>query len=317
MSTTNRAFIKAYRQDTANESSTAGNSPAMLNQSSAPARDAAVRTATTATAVAGPARPAFDPKRSGPKQPLSSFITRPQSPVQPVDSEDANFLEPGTTVASFHWPKICRTLNQQSGPQLDRVADLLRAQASAGHSLVGVMGLFPRVGATTAALCLAARAARRVRRIILADGNFCHPRIASCLEAVPTVGWEEVLKQSARLADAVIRATDDNLDILALGSKGIRDPQSLAGGLQAAVSAGVLRHAYDLVLVDLGTFFDPASQPVVLELVRNMGIDTVVAVAGPESADPRDMATITEYLEPLGCQLMGTIENRVAKPPVV
>jgi len=317
MSTTNRAFIKAYRQDTANESSTAGNSPAMLNQSGAPTRDAAVRTATTTTTVAGPARPAFDPKRSGPKQPLSSFIARPQSLVQPAESEDANFLEPGTTVASFHWPKICRTLNQQSGPQLDRVADLLRAQASAGHSLVGVMGLFPRVGATTAALCLAARAARRVRRIILADGNFCHPRIASCLEAVPTVGWEEVLKQSARLADAVIRATDDNLDILALGSKGIRDPQSLAGGLQAAVSAGVLRHAYDMVLVDLGTFFDPASQPVVLELVRNMGIDTVVAVAGPESADPRDMATITEYLEPLGCQLMGTIENRVARPPVV
>ena len=157
------------------------------------------------------------------------------------------------------------------------------------------------------------RAARRVRRVILADGNFCHPRVASWLDAVPTVGWEEVLKHSAQLPDAVIRATDDNLDILALGSNATRDPQSLAAGLQAAVSAGVLRHAYDMVLVDLGTFFDPASQPVVLELVRNMGIDTVVAVAGPEPADPRDMATITEYLEPLGCQLMGTIENRVAK----
>jgi hypothetical protein len=48
-----------------------------------------------------------------------------------------------------------------------------------------------------------------------------------------------------------------------------------------------------------------------------MGIDTVVAVVGPESADPRDMATITEYLEPLGCQLMGTIENRVAKPQAI
>jgi hypothetical protein len=43
----------------------------------------------------------------------------------------------------------------------------------------------------------------------------------------------------------------------------------------------------------------------------------VVAVAGPESADPRDVATITEYLDPLGCQLMGTIENRVAKPQAI
>jgi hypothetical protein len=29
--------------------------------------------------------------------------------------------------------------------------------------------------------------------------------------------------------------------------------------------------------------------------------------------DPRDMATISEYFDPLGCQLIGTIENRVAK----
>jgi Mrp family chromosome partitioning ATPase len=313
MSTTNRAFIKAYRQDTADESPTGGTAPAMLNPSSATTRDTALSTATTTTVVGGPARRSFDPQRSGQMRPLSSFIARPQMPAQTPQNDNVNFLEPGTTVASFQWPKICRTLNQQSGPQLDRIADLLRAQASAGHSLVGVMGLFPRVGATTAALCLAARAARRVRRIILADGNFCHPRIASWLDVVPTVGWEEVLKHSAPLADAVIRATDDNLDILALGPKAARDPQPLAAGLQGAVSAGVLRHAYDLVLFDLGTFFDPTSQPVILELVRNMGIDTMLTVAGPEPADPRDMATITEHLEPLGCQLMGMIENRVGK----
>jgi Mrp family chromosome partitioning ATPase len=313
MSTTNRAFIKAYRQDTADESPTGGSAPAMLNQSGAPTREATLRTATvTATAVDGPGRSSFDPQRSSLKRPLSSFIARPQSSIE-AENDHANFLEPGTTVASFQWPQVCRTLNQHSGPQLDRVADLLRAQASAGHSLIGVLGLFPRVGATTAALCLAARAARRVRRVILADGNLCRPRVASSLDVVPTVGWEEVLKHSALLADAVIRATDDNLDILALGSKAIKNPQPLAAGLQAAVSAGVLRHAYDMVLVDLGTFFDPASQPIVLELARNMGIDSVVTVAGPEPADPRDMATITEYLEPLSCQLIGTIENRVAK----
>src|SRR5258707_7564261 len=79
MSTTNRAFIKAYRQDTADESSAGGNSPAMLNQNTAHTRDAAARNVATATAVGGPARSSFDPQRSGPKQPLSSFIGRPQS----------------------------------------------------------------------------------------------------------------------------------------------------------------------------------------------------------------------------------------------
>jgi Mrp family chromosome partitioning ATPase len=236
-----------------------------------------------------------------------------------VQNESVNLFQPGTTVASFQWPRTCRTLSLQAGEQLHRVADLFRTQADAGHSLIGVMGLFPRVGTTTAAMCLASRAARRgptatgTPRVILVDANFCHPRIASWLDAVPTVGWEEVLKHSAPLADAVIRSTDDNLDLLALGPKASRDPQPLASGLQAAVTAGVLLHAYDLVLIDLGTFFDSASQPIVLELVRNMGIDSLTAVAGPEPADPRDLATIAEYLQPVGCQLLGTIENRATK----
>src|SRR4051812_40391862 len=131
MSTTNRAFIKAYRQDTADESS-AAKAPAMLNPSGAPTREAAVRTVATAVA-AGPIRPGPDPQRTGMKLPLSSFIARPHSPVEPAQKENANFLIPGTTVASFQWPSLCRTLNQQASLQLDHVADLLRAQASAGH----------------------------------------------------------------------------------------------------------------------------------------------------------------------------------------
>ncbi len=324
MSTTNRAFIKAYRHDAADQAPAAKAAPAMLHPTNALPREAvATNAAATATAIGSETtRPKLDTHRPGPKQPLSSFIGRPQPPSpaiqrEEIESDNTNLLEPGTIVASLQWPKICRTLNQASGSQLDRVAGLLRAQAGAGHSLVGIMGLFPRIGATTAALCLAARVARKARRAILVDGNFCHPRLATCLDSAPTVGWEEVLRHAAPLADAVIRATDDNLDILALGGKTPKDPLALVGGLQAAVCAGVLRHAYDVVLVDLGTFFDPISQPIVLELVRNMGIDTLVAVAGPQPADPRDMATVNEYIEPLGCELMGTIENRVAKHPSV
>ena len=131
---------------------------------------------------------------------------------------------------------------------------------------------------------------------------------------MPTAGWEEVLKHSASLADAVIHATGDDLDVLALGTRPVKDPLPLASGLQAAVTAGVLRHAYDLVLLDMGTFFDPASQPSVLELTINMGIDAVVAVTGPEPADPRDVATVVEHLDRGTCELLGVIENRVAKP---
>jgi len=308
MSSTNRAFIKAYRQDTADRSPAAGIAPSGKQQ---PAEMASEGTGRIATAVSSPAHMRPAQQHAGPKLPLSSFIKQSQPAEPATGTDDESVFRPGTTVASFQWPKVCRTLNSQCGEQLDRVIDLLRTQADAGHSLIGLMGLFPRVGATTATLCLAARAARRVRRTVLVDANFCHPRIAAWLDAVPTAGWDEVLKHSSPLADAIVRATDERLDLLALGSKPLKNPQTQAAGLQAAMTAGVLRHAYDMAIIDLGTFFDPASQPIVLELVRNMGIDSVVAVVGAEPVDRRDLATMVDYLEPIGCQILGTIENRM------
>src|SRR3954465_2473543 len=207
MSSTNRAFIKAYRQDTADRSPAAGIAPSGKQQ---PAEMASEGTGRIATAVSSPAHMRPAQQHAGPKLPLSSFIKQSQPAEPATGTDDESVFRPGTTVASFQWPKVCRTLNSQCGEQLDRAIALRGTQAAAGHSLIGVMGLFPRVGATTATLCLAARAARRVRRTVLADGNFCHPRIASWLDVVPTVGWEEVLKHAAPLADAVIRATDDN-----------------------------------------------------------------------------------------------------------
>jgi Mrp family chromosome partitioning ATPase len=150
--------------------------------------------------------------------------------------------------------------------------------------------------------------------VVLGDCHFRSPRVASLLEAVPTAGWEDVLRHSATLADATIHATSDQLDVLAMVARPLKDPQALAGGLQAAVTAGVLRHAYDLAILDLGAFFDPVSQPTLLELVANMGVDAVVAIAGPEPADRRDIETIVEHLGHRNCELLGVIQNRIAKP---
>src|SRR4051812_6503977 len=175
MSSTNRAFIKAYRQDTADRSPAPGLAPSGMARAAATAVGPAMQ---TATAVSGATQRRPGQQQAGPKLPLSSFINQPHATEPDAENDDSNFLQPGTTVAYFQWPKVCRTLNAQCGEQLDRVVDLLRTQAGAGHTLVGIMGLFPRVGATTTALCLAARAARQARKIVLVDANFCHPRIA-------------------------------------------------------------------------------------------------------------------------------------------
>jgi Mrp family chromosome partitioning ATPase len=242
---------------------------------------------------------------------LSSFIASTGIARLSTEPADADFFRPGTTIASFQWPAVCRVLSRQCGEQIKRVADLLVTHSAAGRSVVGVLGLLSGHGATTVAMCLAARLADGNRRVILVDGNFHRPRLATLLDVESTAGWQDVLKHGSPLVDAVIRATDDGFDLLALGAKPPKDPLPLVSGLQAVVTAGVLRHAYDHVLVDAGAFFDPASQTIVLELIRNMGIDAALAITGPSCTG--DLDTLSGYLGRCSCELLGTIENRVSQ----
>jgi Mrp family chromosome partitioning ATPase len=340
---TNQSFIKAYRQDAA-QPAPARPASATLPRQTVAAFGTTVEYVSAGVAHTNKSTTAQIPlaNREGPgegstiwptchapfgridppksiaavgKRPLSAFTSQsPHRVVSPARSPIATTaqFEPATTVASFAWPNICRALCQQCGPELDRVADRLVREAEAGRALIGVIGLHPQLGTTTNVLCLAARLAARRCRTIVVEGNFLAPRLAGCLDAMPTAWWQDVLERNVPTADAVIRAQDDNLDLLALDTK-TSNPLRLAGRLQAFNTASALRGAYDLVLADLGPFFDPDSQPVLLELVRNMRFDAAIVVTGPQGADPRDLATLAEHLDQHGCQLLGTIENRTAK----
>lgn len=251
------------------------------------------------------------------KRPLSSFIA--STGIARLDSEPAesDFFRPGTTIASFHWPEVCRILTRHSTDQLSRVADVLITHADAGRSLVAVLGMSRACGATTMALCLASRLAERGRRVVLVDGNFLKPQLAATLEAEPTSGWQDVLKQGTPLTDAVVRATDDRIDLLALSENVPHDPLRLVGGLQAVVTAGVLRHAYDHVLIDAGAYRDAKSRPIMLELIRNMGVDAAIAITSPVVNDSHDVAALADQLGRSGCELLGSISNRAGGSAVL
>jgi len=318
MTQTNRAFIKAYRTDEPQPTPASPTISAAARPLSveAIARNERNQTSSISTAersaLYGP-RPAV-PSRipgaaSGEKRPLSSFIAS-TGIARLSDSAEGDFFRPGTTVASFHWPEVCRKLARQCGADLARIADLLVTNAAAGRSLIGLLALRPGLGATTITLSLAARLAERRRRVIVVDGNFRTPCMAKWLEAEPTSGWQDVLKHGAPLTDAAIRATDDRIDLLALGEKIPNDALKLVSGLQAVVTAGVLRHAYDHVLIDAGAFLSKSSQPVAVELLRNMGIDSVIAVTGPRLNESAEVSALADQLARIGCEFLGTIENR-------
>jgi MinD-like ATPase involved in chromosome partitioning or flagellar assembly len=148
---------------------------------------------------------------------------------------------------------------------------------------------------------------------MLVDGNFTSPRLAQLLDAVPTLGWQESLANGAPVGDAIVRAVEDRLDLLALSTDRSIDPLALLADPQATRLANRLRAEYDVVLVDLGAFFDPRSQPIVLALVSQWNVRSVLAISGNEDADPRDLETLAELLEQRGCTLAGVAANRFAR----
>jgi Mrp family chromosome partitioning ATPase len=245
------------------------------------------------------------------KRPLSAYMARQQAP-QPAATQTKTIpFRAGTTVASFRWPAVCRALAQEAAAELDGVADLLQDRVALGHSTFGVLSLFPNGGCTTTAFCLATRLAARNQRVVLVEGSFYTPRLAQWIDVVPTASWQEVLDSNAPVTDALVQSVDERLDVLLLSSMSPSDPLLLAGSPQAMNTAELLRQRYELVLVDLGAYFDPRSQPVTIELARSLGIEAAVVVAGPNPVDARDLATVEENLNGRGCELLGIIENRV------
>jgi Mrp family chromosome partitioning ATPase len=250
-----------------------------------------------------------DPSARSIKRPLSAYLRSAASQPSPKIGP----LEPGTTIASLHWPKLFRQLITRHGRAFDGATDVILAQTDAGRPLVGVIGHYRGVGCTTTTLCLAAQLARRDRRVAVVEGHLQAPQFAACLGVETTAWLQDMLEQVAPLADALLRAEDERLDLLMLDpcNRSAAEDWPWATSGPAIVSvAQALRNSYDVVLVDLGTFFDPIWQPAALNLVREMRIEAAVAVTGPEQNDDRDFDTIARHLQKSGCELLGTIINR-------
>jgi Mrp family chromosome partitioning ATPase len=255
-------------------------------------------------------RPTANDRKIG-RRPLSAFIN-PTS-VEPVPAEppaEPDF-QPETTVAAFRWPSVCRAAWQRSAADYERVAEIVLKQSSAERRLIGVAGLHPGDGCTTTLLCLAAALAARDRRVILVDANFRSPQLATQLGVEPTATWQDVLQHGRGVADAVIRAERDRVDLLPLDGRGL-DGTNLAAGLQTSVTAGVLRYAYDVVLLDLGAILAPGSFATTIYLLQNMGIDGTLLVADCRRTDESDLAMAADLLNEHGCEPLGIIENRAA-----
>jgi Mrp family chromosome partitioning ATPase len=348
---TNQAFIKAFRRDPPR---TAAPAPQQSQPPRArvavPATEPLAAFTTTVEIVApsfcwptapAPLAPTASSSVLSPpqpvigKRPLSSFAPQPISPPEhdsDFDAFDINLLDsaapgstdldepafrPETVISAFRWPQVCRSLWERFASQYEHIAELLVARTNREHdrgSIVGVGALHAGDGATTTLLCLAVALAAQQKSVILVDANFRAPRLAGLLGVQPTTSWQDVLEQGLPVAEAVIHAENDGVDLLPLDLRApaAREPNGarLATGLQTSITAGVLRYAYEIVLVDLGAILAPRSFNTVSHLVRNMRIESAIAVTDPKHAEADDLVVAGELLDETGCELIGMIENR-------
>lgn len=330
----NQAFIKAYRHDSPRAATPAPTQPesqARLRQSVS-ARTSAEPVAVWQSSVEivtadfrWPATPIvapnvkIEPQTVIGRRPLSSFA--PEQAVESPAIAEPTFT-PETVISAFRWPPVCRSLWQEYADQYERIAEILLSRSSREPGRGGVIGvgsLHAGDGATTTLLCLAVALAARKRSVIMVDANFRAPRLASLLGVQASTFWQDVLEQGLPVAEAVIRAENDGVDLLPLD---LREPgghetsrhepngAKLASGLQTAITAGVLRYAYEVVLVDLGAILAPRSFATMSHLIRNLRIESAVAVTDSKHVEQDDFAVAGELLDETGCELLGWIENR-------
>jgi Mrp family chromosome partitioning ATPase len=248
------------------------------------------------------------------KRPLSSFTPAPID--EPFLMPEPTFV-PETTISAFRWPQVCRALWERHQPHYDQIAGLLLERLPREPSrgaLVGIASLHAGDGATTTTLCLAIAMAARKRSVIVVDANYRAPRLAGILGVQPTTSWQDVLDHGLPVAEAVIRSEADGIDLLPLDLREptAREPNGakLASSVQTTITAGVLRYAYDMVIVDLGAILAPRSFATMSHVLRNMRIEAAIAVTDPKHAETDDFAVAGELLDESGCELLGLIENR-------
>lgn len=236
---------------------------------------------------------------STPRQPLSSFV-QPQRTVEAV-------FRPEFEVDAFRWPQTCLDLTTQWASSFSSVVDAVFAAVDGGRSLIGIAGLAEGVGATTLTLCLARLATQAGKSVVLVDGNFHNPMLATRLGLEVDSGWEQVLNGTTPLSSSVIYSQADRLALLPLLTGGLRASQQI-DTIHASVTAGVLRYHYDLVLVDLGSVAGGGQTAVARKLAEQLRLDACLVTS--DQLDQGQVAQLGTVAPELAKASLGVIENQ-------
>ncbi len=248
-----------------------------------------------------PQAPAFESSHE--RRPLSSFAA-PQAPA-------AQAFRPVFEVDSFRWPTVIDEVLHTNGHLLAPVAEQLLDASEAGRSMVGIAGARLGVGTTTIHLCLARLIASAGKAVAIVDGDFTNRSLARELGLDFDTGWENVLTGQAPLAECVVHSIAGGIALLPLVGHPT-PPTELLASIQTSISAGVLRHHYDVVLFDLGAAGREPQLSAARNIVQHCRIDASIIVADSSHTAQASQEQMDQLMSLLGPSCLGLIGNEAA-----
>jgi capsular exopolysaccharide synthesis family protein len=182
--------------------------------------------------------------------------------------------------------------------RIDAIAEQRRLRS------IAVTSALPGEGKTTAAINLAVVTSLSVgRRVLLIDCDLRRPKVHRALGVQPEAGLAEVLTDEASLDEAVVKAQDLKLDLLAVRGRPA-NPSELLGSTRMRELMSEVAERYDRVIVDTPAALGLPDAKAVADLC-----DGCVMVVRADTTPQEDVQTVLEILDRdrvLGLVLNGT-----------
>ncbi|GGO97078.1 GumC family protein [Stakelama pacifica] len=171
---------------------------------------------------------------------------------------------------------------------------------------IAVLSALPGEGKSTSSLSLARVMALSGDRAILIDCDLRRGRLGEMVGAPDRPGLVEVLTGQAQLADAIVRDSQSNLDVLPLRGKNFT-PVDLFSGQNMRSLLAQLRDRYDFVILDTAPVLAVADSRIVASLC-----DTSIFIAKSESTPPRAARAAVDLIRHDGTMIGGTALSMVS-----
>ena len=204
-------------------------------------------------------------------------------------------------VDRFALPRPCEVIEEYAADTLDDVADRMAKSLESGRNLVSVRSWARGAGRTTLSICMARRLAYHGKSVLLIDGDFDNPRLATQLGVKFETGWEATLGESVDAESCCVSSVRDGFSIMPLVDGEI-DFVDIDVVEQTKKILAKVCDEFDVVMVDAGPGSQIWDHPSIAE---QLGIVIVQDNRRPET----EIDDLVNRMKRRGTPILGLIGN--------